>query len=153
MEYFVGVGTVGVATLGVVSCGIPRLITQNMASCVGIAMPIVGAVVVVSYVSCRVEGYVSLNIMVRITPKPKIFTDARTQDSFQVCFLSSCNHLSEWNKFWLGAVLLLCLVLELHKSSSLGLERRTDFDVVAFVTVISSSKQTTLVLAPFFCRA
>jgi hypothetical protein len=89
----------------------------------------------------------------KIIPKPKIFTESRTQDSFRVCDFSSCNLLSDKNKFCLDAVLLLCLVLELHKTSSSGLEPRTVFGVVAFVSIISSSKQMTLVLTPFFCRA
>jgi hypothetical protein len=50
--------------------------------------------------------YVSLNIIEKIIPKPKIFTETRTQVSFQVCDLSSCNFLSETNKFCLGTVLL-----------------------------------------------
>jgi hypothetical protein len=96
--------------------------------------------------------HVSLNIIETIIPKPKIFTETRTQDSLRVCVRSSCN-LSETNKFCLGTVLLLCLVLELHKTSSSGLEPRTVFGVVEFVSVISSSKQRTSALAPFSCRA
>jgi hypothetical protein len=156
MESFIGVATVVVATLGVglsASCLVAFLssFAQMMASCVGVATPIVGALVVGSYVSCvcHPEGHVSLSIIDKIIPKPKIFTQTRTQDSFRVCDLSPCNLLSERNKFCFGAVPLLCLVLELHKTSSseLGL------GVVAFVSMISSSKQTTLVLALFFCPA
>jgi hypothetical protein len=51
-----------------------------------------------------------------------------------------------------SAVFLSCLVTELQKPSSPGLEPRTVFGAVAFVFVIYSSKQTTLVLAPFFYR-
>jgi hypothetical protein len=121
MESFVGVATIGVATLGVgmsASCLVALIgySTQKMASSVGVATPIVGTLVVGSYVLC------------------------------------SCNLLPETNKFCLD-VLLLCLVLELHKTSSSGLEPSTVFGLVAFVSIISSSKQTTSVLEPFFCRA
>jgi hypothetical protein len=58
---------------------------------------------------------------------------------------NSCNLLSKTNKFCLGALLLLCLVLELRKTFSSRIEPRTVFGVVAFVSIISSSKQTTLV--------
>jgi hypothetical protein len=102
---------------------------------------------------CYTDSHVSLNIIEKFIPKPKIFTETRTQDSFRVCDLSSCNLLSETNKFCLGNVLLLWLVLELHKTSSLGLEPRRDFGVVAFVSIISSPKRTNFTLAPFFCRA
>jgi hypothetical protein len=127
----VGVATVGVATLGVglsASCLVALLgsSAQKMASCVGVAMPIVGVLVVGScHVICHPERHVSL-IMEKIIPKPKIFTETRTQASFRVWHLSSCNLLSEINKFCLGAVLLLCLVLELHKTYSSGLEPGTD---------------------------
>jgi hypothetical protein len=109
-----------------------------------------GFVCVMSYVCHRsriVEYYR------KIIPQPKIFNETRTQDSFRVCDLSSCNLLSETNKFCLDAVLLLCLVLKLHRTSWSGLEPKTVFGVVSFVSIISSSKQTTLVLAPFFSRA
>jgi hypothetical protein len=81
------------------------------------------------------EGHVSLNIIERIIPKPKLFTETRTQDSFRVCDLSSCNILSETNKICPGGFHLLCSVLELHEISS-GLEPRTHFGVVAFVSTI-----------------
>jgi hypothetical protein len=154
-----GVAKNGDATLGVgflAWCPLASLdrSAQKMASCVGVATAIVGALVVVRL--CHVfhpESHVSLNIIEEIIPKPKIFTDTRTEDSFRVCDLGSCNLLSETNKFCLDAVLLLCLVLELHKTSLSGLEPRTDLGVVAFVSIISFPKQTALVLAPFFCRA
>jgi hypothetical protein len=76
----------------------------------------------VCYVACHPKGHVSFNII----SKRKIFTETQTEDSFRVCDLSSCN-LSETNKFCLGAFLLLCLVLEQHKTSSSGLEPRTVF--------------------------
>jgi hypothetical protein len=90
-----------------------------MASVVGVTTPIVGALLLGSYVSCCMSSrrYVSLIITEKIIPKPKIFTETRAQDSFRVCALSLCNFLSEANKFCLGAFLLLCLVLELHKTS------------------------------------
>jgi hypothetical protein len=105
------------------------------------------------HVVCHPEGHASLNIIEKIIPKPKIFTETWTQYIFRVCDLSSCNLLSETKKFGIGAVLLLYLVLDLHKTSLSGLEPRTDFGDVAFVSIISSSKQTALVLAPFFYRA
>jgi hypothetical protein len=75
----------------------------------------------------------------KIIPKRNIFTETRTQDSFQFCDLSRCNLLAKTNNFVLGAVLLSCLVSELQKPSSPGLEPRTVFGVVAVVSVISSS--------------
>jgi hypothetical protein len=136
--------------VSVVSCGIPGLIcakdvilcrcrnTYRRGSRRGL------------YLSCRMPSRGSRIVeYYKVIPKPKIFTKTWTQDSFLVCALSSYNLLSETNKFCLGVVLLLCLVLELHKTSSLGLEPRA----VTSVPVISSSKQTTLVLAPFFYRA
>jgi hypothetical protein len=70
--------------------------------------------------------YVSLNIAEKsiIIPKPSIFTKTRTQGSFRVYDLSSCN-LAETNKFCLGAVLLSRLVTDLQKPSSSGLEPTT----------------------------
>jgi hypothetical protein len=101
-----------VATLGVglsASCLVTFLGSspQEMASCVGVATPIVRALVVGSYVSClcHLEGHVSLNVVEKIIHKPQIFTETRIQDSFRVCDLSSYNLLSETNKFCLGAVL------------------------------------------------
>jgi hypothetical protein len=100
------------------------------------------------HVACHPESHISLNITERIILKPKIFIETRTHYSFRVCDLSSCNLLSETNKFCLGAILLVFLVLELHNTSSSGLEPRAVFGVVAFI-----STQTTFVLTPFFCRA
>jgi hypothetical protein len=145
LESFVGVATVGVATLSAglsASCLVVFLgsSAQKMASCVGVATLIVGAVVVMSYV-CHPEGHVSLNIIEKIIPKPKIFTETRTQDSFWVCTLSSCNLLSETNKFCLDVVLLLCLVLELHKTSSSGLEPRRVFGVVALEIILKYQRE------------
>jgi hypothetical protein len=45
-------------------------------------------------------------VIEKIIPKPKIFTETGTQDSFRVCALSSCNLLAETNKVALGAFLL-----------------------------------------------
>jgi hypothetical protein len=62
------------------------------------------------HVVCHPEVHVSLNIKeIIITPKPKVSTETRTQDSFRVCALSAGNLLAEKNKFCLGAVLLSCL--------------------------------------------
>jgi hypothetical protein len=138
--------------VSVVSCGIPRLIWWHLVSASQRLSSGLSSWVRMCHVVCHPEGHVSLNIIEKCIPKPKILTETRTQDIFRVCDLSSCN-LSETNKFRLSVVLLLCLVLELHKTSSSRLEPRTDFGVVAFVSIISSSKQTALVLAPFFCRA
>jgi hypothetical protein len=69
------------------------------------------------------------------------------------CGLCLCNPLLEINNFGLGAVLLSCLVSELQKPPLPGIEPRTVFGVLIFIFVTSSSKQTTLVLAPFFYRA
>jgi hypothetical protein len=79
----------GVATLGVglsASCLAAFLgsSAQNMASCVGVATPIVGALVLGSYVSCRMSSRGSriVEYYRKIIPKPKILTETRTQDSF-----------------------------------------------------------------------
>jgi hypothetical protein len=127
---------------------------QKMASCVGVPTPIVWALVVGSYVSCGMSSRESRTVEYyrKIVPQPFVFTETRTLYSFRVYDLSSCNLLSETTKFCLGAVLLSCLVLELHKTSS-GLEPRTDFGVVAFFSIIFSSKQTILFLASFIYRA
>jgi hypothetical protein len=150
----------GVATLGIgfsASCLVAFLgsSAQKMASCVGVATPIVGACVLccMCHVVCHPGGHISLNIIKKTIPKPQILTKTETRDNFRVCDLSFWNILSETNKFYIGVFFLLCLVLELHKTSSSELEPRTVFGVVAFVSIISSSKQTSLVLAPFFCRA
>jgi hypothetical protein len=99
--------------------------------------------------------YVSLNIIeiIIIIPKPNIFTETLTQDSFRVCDLSSCNLVAETNSFVLCAVFLSCLVSELEKPSYRDSNPRHIFGAVIFVLVISFPKQTALVLAPFFCRA
>jgi hypothetical protein len=81
-----------------------------------------------------------------------ILTRTGTQDRFTSCGLCFCNLLTETNNFSLRADLLSCLVSKLQKPSSLGLEPRTVFGVVAIIPIISSSKQTTLVLAPFCYR-
>jgi hypothetical protein len=74
----------------------------------------------------------SLSILINecheeIIPKPNIFTGTRTQDSFRVCDLSSCILLTDMNKFYLGAILLSCLVSKPHKTSSSELKPRTVF--------------------------
>jgi hypothetical protein len=73
---------------------------------------------------CLVERHRKRTIII-IIPQPNIFTETRTQKSFRVCGLSSCNLLAKSNSFVLCVVLLLCLVSELQKPS--GLERRTVF--------------------------
>jgi hypothetical protein len=120
----------------------PGSSAQKMASCMGVATPIVGTLVVVRmcHVVCHPGDHVSLNIIEKISLNPKIFTETRTQFSFRDFDLRSCNLVSETKKCCLGTILLLCLVLELHKTSS-GLEPRTVLGVLAFVSVISSSKQ------------
>jgi hypothetical protein len=99
-------------------------------------------------ISHRPEHYIRINEYHRkiiIISKPNIFTETRTQGSFWVCDLSFCNLLAETNNLVLFAVLLLPLVSELQKPSSPELEPRTAFGVVFFVSVISCSKQTSLV--------
>jgi hypothetical protein len=88
----------------------------------------------------------------KIVPKPNTFTETRTQDSYRVCDLSSCNLLAETNNFVLCAVLVSCLVSELQKHLHRESNSEQFFGVVGFVYVIFSSKETTLVLAPFFYR-
>jgi hypothetical protein len=78
----------------------------------------------------QIVRYISLNdkkiiiIIIIIIPKPNIFTGTRTQDSFRVCDLSSCNLLAETNNFVLYTI-LLCLVSKLLKTSSSKIEPRT----------------------------
>jgi hypothetical protein len=93
---------------------------------------------------CHPEGHAFLIITEKVIPKPRIFTETRIEYSFRVCDLSSCNLLSETNNSVLCTV-LSCLVFELLKPSSPGLEPRTFFGFVTFVSVISLPKQTTLV--------
>jgi hypothetical protein len=100
--------------------------------------------------SIRIVEYDREKIVMR---KLNIFTGTRTRDSFRVCNLCSCNLPAETNNFVLGSLLLSCLITELQKPSSPGLDPRTDFRVYGLCPVISSLKQTTLVLAPFFYRA
>jgi hypothetical protein len=55
--------------------------------------------------------YVSVDTIEKIIiPKPNIFAETRSQDSFQVCDCSSCYLLAETNKFCPGADILSCLV-------------------------------------------
>jgi hypothetical protein len=103
------------------------------------------------YVVCHPGGHISLNIIERITPKSKIFTETRAEDSFRVCDLSSCNLLSETNNFILYAV-LSCLGFKLLEPSPSELEPRIFFVFVILVSVIFSPKQTILFFAPF-CHA
>jgi hypothetical protein len=84
-------------------------------------------------------------------PKPNIFTESLTQDSFWVYDLGSCNILAETNNLVLFA-LISCLVSELQKLSSRDSSPGRFVGFVAFVSVISSSKKT-MILAPFFYRA
>jgi hypothetical protein len=60
-------------------------------------------------------------------PTENILIKTRTQDSFRRYGLCSCNILAEINNFGLGAVILSCLVSELQKTSSPGIEPRTVF--------------------------
>jgi hypothetical protein len=57
------------------------------------------------------------------------------------------------NRFYIGAIFLLCLVLELRKISSSGYELSKVFGIVTFVSIISFSKKLTLNSAQFFYRA
>jgi hypothetical protein len=72
---------------------------------------------------------------------------------FLVCNLCSWILPAESNNFILGPVLLLCLVTQLQEPSSPQIEHRTDSQGHDLCPVISSLKQTALVLAPFFYRA
>jgi hypothetical protein len=76
--------------------------------------------------------YILFNIIGKLIPSPTIFTETRTQGSFRVCDLSSCNVLAEMNKFCLGTILLSYLVSKLQKPSSSGLEARTVFRCCGF---------------------
>lgn len=94
-----------------------------------------------------------LNIIERIITKHRLFTDTPIQDGLWVCDLRSCNILSGTNKFCLGAILILSLVLELNKISSTGLKPSSVLGEVAVVHVISFSGHAALVNLPFFCCA
>jgi hypothetical protein len=75
---------------------------------------------------CLIIRYVSLNIIKNAAiRKTNIFTETRAQNSFRVCNLSSCDLFAEINNFVIYAVLLSCLVSELQKTSSPGIELRT----------------------------
>jgi hypothetical protein len=77
--------------------------------------------------------YVFLNVTEKIItiPKPYIFTETQTQDIFWVCDLSFYNLLADTNDFILCAILLLCLVSEVQKPSSLGFQPGEFLGVVA----------------------
>jgi hypothetical protein len=73
-----------------------------------------------------------------IIPKPSIFTKTRNQDGFQVCDLGPWNLLTKTNNFVLCAILLLCSVSQLQKTSSLRFKLIGQFfGTVAFISVIS----------------
>jgi hypothetical protein len=90
--------------------------------------------------------WISSKKIIIIIPQPNIFTDTRTQDSFRVCDLSSCNLFIETNNFGLGNVLLLCVVSKIQKSLSLGFEPRTfsqSFDLSKLsLFLVSRNKHT-----------
>jgi hypothetical protein len=110
--------------VSVVSFGVLGSSAQNMVFCAGVATPIVRAVVEVSYVSCRMlsRGSHIVEYYRKIIPKPKIFTDNRTQDSFRHCGVCFYNLFFETNNFDLGSILLSCLVSELQEPPSPGIE-------------------------------
>jgi hypothetical protein len=105
IESFVGVAKIGVAMLGI---GFQRRVlwlsyahlskSRNLVSAPRRLSSGLSALIRICHV-CHPEGHVWLNIIDKIIPKPEIFAD-RTQDSFRVCDLSSCNLLSETNKFF-----------------------------------------------------
>jgi hypothetical protein len=74
-------------------------------------------------------------------PKPNVFTETRTQGSFRVCDLSSCNLRAETNNFDLGAVLLSGLVSELQKPPSPVLELGQIFGVFTFLKSLPILKE------------
>jgi hypothetical protein len=76
-----------------------------------------------------------------ITPAPNIFTGTRTQGSFRVCKLCSSIPPTETNKIVFGSVLLSCLVTELQKTFSPGLEPSIDFRDYSLCSVISLNEQ------------
>jgi hypothetical protein len=63
-----------------------------------------------------------------IISKPNIFTETRTQDSFWVCDLSSCN-LAWTKKFCLGAILLLVLSFRATETVFIGTGTQESFRV------------------------
>jgi hypothetical protein len=79
------------------------------------------------YHVCHPEGHVSFNFIDKFIPKPKLFTKARTHNSFRCCGVCFYNFLFETKNFVLGADLPSYLVSELQKNSSLGIEPRTIF--------------------------
>jgi hypothetical protein len=70
-------------------------------------------------VMCSPKQFCSLrrSIVLSFRATKTFFIGTRTQDSFQVCDLSSCNLLAETNKFCLGALLISCLVSEVQEPS------------------------------------
>jgi hypothetical protein len=105
--------------VGVVYCGILSSSAQKMTSCVGVATPVVGVLVMGSYVSCmssrglRIVEYLEKNY-----PLTKNLHRDSNPLQFPVLWPWFLDLLFETNKFCFGTVLLLCLVLELHKTSS-----------------------------------
>lgn len=66
--------------------------------------------------------------------------------------LYSCNLLTETNKFDFSYDLLSCLVSELQKNIYQNLNQGQSFLGLWTLSAVSSSKQTSLVLALFFCH-
>lgn len=112
-DHFFGVEAVGVATFGVgLSASLLivflRSSAQNWTSCFGMSNPIFGDLVLDSYVSCRMSSREprTFECYRKIIPRPKVFYETQTQNSFRICNCSSCYLLSETYKFCLGTALL-----------------------------------------------
>jgi hypothetical protein len=153
----VGVATTGVATLRVLSTTPCRLASQSSPTlCIksfgvrtpGVSIPascvvafvgsctIDGVWVGVAAVSWVCKGHVPLNIIRRISPKPKSSLRFEPRHLWS-CELSSCNLLAKTNHIGLCAVILSCLFP--------GNQSHGFFGVVTFVSIICSSMERTLV--------
>jgi hypothetical protein len=77
-----------------------------------------------------------------IIPKGNINTGTRTQDRLSGLWPYSCNLLFEINKSAFGVVLLSCLVSELQKPSSPGLELRTLWKFRSLLNLFLVSRHT-----------
>jgi hypothetical protein len=97
-------------------------------------------------------GLVILCVSLKIIPEPNFFSETGTQNIFIVCNLVPAI-FSPKRTVLFFAPFLYFLDSELLKIFPSGLETRRDFEVLVFVSEISSPRQITLFLELFFCRA
>jgi hypothetical protein len=98
--------------------------------------------------SISVFEYHMKNISLNQTSSPGL----ETRTDFWVCDLCSRNLLAETNNFCLGTILISCLVSKLQKYSHRDSNPGQFSWLWPLFLLISSSKQSTLVLTPSFYR-